>query len=607
MEGPVVTPKPAVATTLLVGDDSYLLAELSSALRRPRTYLAVLDGPRMWRVDADIEVTLRQNAIARSQAKAFVLAGLPQSAVTSMQACLPAESSAVVSTWAEAVAHGIVREHAPRMRAARGAIGPALVKALREGRQLEFVDTDPVEVLVPARGRRHLVACEEGNLHAQVVAANYAYAFDADFVLMPAVPEDVSESLLAELYGIYEQRSTSPTEAMRNIASDMRGRAGICIEQATAITFFTAKLPWGFAFAELSSSHVFNYPSTGLTVLNGVVAQDRPVRTALGLDPGKVQAAEITAAARALADRGALVSVRHGPGASVRQASRTIELFPYDLLLISTHCGDADGWRWTYRYPDREGRERTLVVDVAISAAEIPNNENLEVVFYKKFVSLDGVDWADREAKMRLPVGSAMLAYMDHIRADPPLEPVHQEPVARVSGSAALRMFDGNFLVAARSLADTDSPMVINNACASWHELAARFSYANCRHYVGTLFGVSDAEAQEVINRLMTKHVGKPIALALWHVQREVYGDSPRRPYAVMGVYFQSLRTATGKTPSMVATRLRRAHAHWSSRLADPNLTGNARFTISDYVAYLEAEIESLRDWLSAQPVRAGP
>jgi hypothetical protein len=316
----------------------------------------------------------------------------------------------------------------------------------------------------------------------------------------------------------------------------------------------------------------------------------------------------VKTAANALAHRGAFVSVRQGAGASVREVTRALELYPYDLLLISTHCGDANGWRWTYEFADREGRQRTLVVDVAISVSEIPNNENYEVIQYKKFVSLDGIDWADHEAKKRLSVGTALLDYLELIRADPPLEPVHREPIERVHGSAALRMFDGNYLAAVRTLADRGAPIIINNACASWRELAARFAFAGCRLYAGTLFGVSDGEAQEVITRLMAKHLGKPMPLALWHVQREVYGDSPRRPYAAMGVYFQSIRTAQSDAPTVISRHLAGALSHWREQQGDPALPVSSRFTVDDYVTYLEDELSQLKHrWPSLRMGGLGP
>lgn len=598
----MVTAQPRIADTLVMGDDPYLLAELSSLLSRKRQYVPVLDGPRMARHDAEAEVTVRNNATARSKARHFILAGMLEESIAPFRDRFPAERTTAVTSLAQALAQGAVRERPTKRRASRGIIALPLLQALREGRQIEFVDVVEEPAASPTRGRRHLVVCEEGDLHAQVVAANYAYAYEADLVLIPEVVGDRADSLLAELYGVYEQRSVSATDAMQGVISELHLLSGLEPGEATSMTFFTAKLPWGFAYPEVPSSHIFSYPSVGLTVLNGIVGQDEPVKICLGLDPAQVEASEVRAAAKALAHRGAFVSVRQGAGARVREVTRALELYPYDLLLISTHCGDAEGWRWTYEFADREGRPRTLVVDIAISVSEIPNNENYEVVQYKKFISLDGVDWADHEAKKRLPVGTALLDYLNLIRSEPPLEPVHKQPIDRVHGSAALRMADGNYIAAVRTLADTGTPIIINNACASWHELAARFAFAGCRFYVGTLVGVSNAEAQEVITRLMAKHLGKPIPLALWHVQREVYGDGPRRPYAAMGVYFQSLRTAHSDAPTMIARHLETSLIHWRERQGDAALSASIRFTVDDYVTYLEGELAQLKQrWPTAR------
>jgi len=277
---------PRLSDTLLIGGNPHLLAELSSLLGRAHTYVPVLDGPRMWRNDADFEVTFRNNAAARSKARKFILAGLPEDAAAEFRTRFPAPRTFALRTTAEALLAGVVREKRGTLRASHSRPGPALLAALRGNRALEF-DGDVSEAVVPLdRGRRHLVACEEGDLHAQVVAANYAFAFDADLVLMPKVAEDIAESLLAELYGVYEQRSVSATDAMRDIIAELRALSSLEIGQATAITFFTTTLPWGFAYPELPSSHVFNFPSVGLTVLNGIQGLEQPVRVCVGIDPG---------------------------------------------------------------------------------------------------------------------------------------------------------------------------------------------------------------------------------------------------------------------------------------------------------------------------------
>ncbi len=142
-----------------------------------------------------------------------------------------------------------------------------------------------------------------------------------------------------------------------------------------AITFVTSGLPFGFAITSCPSTHIFSYPHMGISVVNGFAAEQpgEPGITHVCLvDPSMdAEAHEIEVAAELLAPRGAFVRVYSNAGANVRDVGEMMEWFPYDLLLISTHCGDPDGYRWTYEFKDSEGHDRRLVIDIALMS-EIP-------------------------------------------------------------------------------------------------------------------------------------------------------------------------------------------------------------------------------------------
>ena len=95
---------------------------------------------------------------------------------------------------------------------------------------------------------------------------------------------------------------------------------------------------------------------------------------------------------------------------------------------------------------------------------------------------------------------------------------------------------------------------------------------------------------------LLDRHFGKPLALALWHAQNDVYQDSIRRPYLLVGTHFQRLRTTAQDTPKYLLGRLSRSERYWSKR-ADPSDSSNVSDmpAIDDYVRFLNAEIEGLR------------
>jgi hypothetical protein len=158
-------------------------------------------------------------------------------------------------------------------------------------------------------------------------------------------------------------------------------------------------------------------------------------------------------------------------------------------------------------------------------------------------------------------------------------------------------MHDQNLIVLPKPLADEGTPIVINNACASWHRLAKNFTFGNARAYVGTLFPVTTSEAEAVVIKLLDKHFGKPLAVALSSAQREIYGSGSRRPYVVTGVYPQRLRVTRHDVINRIASRLARTLAACKRQLArvDPN-DGPRVKMVKEAIAYYEREVAHFRE-----------
>jgi hypothetical protein len=221
-----------------------------------------------------------------------------------------------------------------------------------------------------------------------------------------------------------------------------------------------------------------------------------------------------------------------------------------------------------------------MVVDLAVGFQTTDDPEVLKVGHFFRFISLDGVDWTDRDAKSRLYVGNAVHDFnrlMDG--GSSRLEPTKKETVGRVVGSSAMMMSDSNLLFAHHSIADMGTPIVINNACVSWHRLAGAMTFAGARAYIGTLFPVTPIEASEVASRILDVHWGKPLAIALWAAQRDVYESSPRRPYVVAGVFPQRLRVEPVDYPERIRRYLDTSLASWKGMLSDveKNDAGNTK------------------------------
>jgi hypothetical protein len=413
---------PPISDRIIFADDAKLAAQLSCALSTSRVYLPVCDGPRMQRRDHQYEVLRRHNAAGRARANQAFMAGLSDKAFQALDQSLNTRRNVPchrISSYSD-IARVTGQEHSREiLHWGRDRIGVGLLKALRAGQDIVFEDNPSPYELVPSRGG-HIVVCEEGEEIAQVIAANYAYALDAGLYLIPEVDKDRAEDLLEAFYKVNDPDcGLAPDEARARLTQQLLGLCGsIPVPEGGSVTFI-GKLPFGFAYPEHPSTHLFDYPDLGCAVINGFAAE-QPNKPGTGVvvlvDPGTTPAPEIQSAVDLLEPRGAFIRVYQGLAADVRNVSDMLEHFPFDLLIIATHCGDSSGYRWTYEFTNSEGLHRTIVVDLAIGVARTDDPNILKVGQYLRFISLDGVDWTDQAAKSRLHVGTAIHDFMERLK-----------------------------------------------------------------------------------------------------------------------------------------------------------------------------------------------
>lgn len=595
---------PEIASSVVIADDAELAATCSSYLMEKSKYLSVLDGPRMARRDSEAEVIRRKNVIARIKPTRVILAGLANDATLPIVNRLPASLVTKIDSNEDARVELASSFDADRDKLVWGKtnIGIGLLKALRANVTISFdEDAECSSELSTKSG--HLVVCEAGEPISQVVAANYAYALRAGLRIIPNVSKTAGEAILEEFYSLYDQSESevSPTNQLEELRTRIRLLCGpIDTQSVRSLTFISKDIPYGFAFSEVPSTHLFTDPDLGLSVANGLVAEQRGSRgtnvTAL-VDPEITPAPEIASISKSMFDRKGFVRHHSGYGATVTKVSNLVDLYPFDLLIFATHCGDAPGYRWTYEYEDSSKRIRRLVVDIAHGIGNSRKKDLFKVIKYQRFHELDGVDWRDPEKDQKIDVGTGIKDFVELDRKGDNFQPVEKENLDRVLGSAALKMFDNNYLALPVSVASNGTPVIINNACSSWQNLAERLTFAGCRCYVGTLFPVSTIEANDVMTSVFDRQWGKSLPHAIWSAQNATYGSSYRRPYVVTGVFCSKLRVTREDVPSHL-------HDQFSIGLkASVNLQKRANKTGNEYqknraidqIRFYKSELEGLR------------
>lgn len=418
-------------------------------------------------------------------------------------------------------------------------------------------------------GTHLLVACERGHELGEVLSSNLAFACGASFGVFPELPENDRDDWLEELYAL-------------GGAGDVTGRLSSLAQQARAylqqfdftrfktVLFVTAGFPWGIAVPEAATTHMYRYPDFGRAIIEGLWASQsaaRSARTALLIDPRTVEGSEIPTINNALVKNGSLTRVVRGPAATSTKLQFLLDLLPHDIIVLSSHAGDASGERITYEYVDTDGRQRRLTVDRALGIGYDRFEDKFVVTEYHRFHSLDGVDWRDRAGKAALPVGSAITSWSAiGGPADRKEHVVKQESIPRVVGSMAIQLHDGVWLFTSHGFAPECAPLIINNSCWSWHELSERTTFAGARGYVGSLFPVINVEAQEVGQALFGKYIGEELPKALWLAQRDIYGASVRRPYVMVGLPFVAIRPNRTDAVSFMNRAYAEGIEHWSDR-----------------------------------------
>ncbi|WP_153130493.1 hypothetical protein [Dechloromonas hortensis] len=560
---------PSFEHSALVTDDPLLAAQISALFVYPGRYIPVMDGPRMSRPDADNEVVRRRNALALTEARQVLMGGLSSSAVDGIRPGW--KNCTVADQYCEHLQalRGSVKSPRGSLRWGPDNLGVGVYRA-RLARQelLPDLDISPSEGVVEA-GTHLLVACERGNLLAEVVASNLAFSCGASYAVFSELAEGEREDWIEEIYALGEGGD------LTGRFSDLKHRARAHLGQIDfarykSVLFVTAGFPWGVAVPEVATTHMYRYPDLGRAVIEGIRASqkpDRSARTALLIDPQTVDGSEIPAINQALLKNGTLTRVVRGPAATQTRVQFLLDLLPHDVIVISSHAGDAPGERVTYEYPDAEGRQRQLVVDRALGIGHDAFDDKFMVVEYHRFHSLDGVDWRDKAGKSALPVGSAITTWSamegpidrkDYITA--------QQSIPRVNGSMAIKLHDGIWLYAAHGFAPGAAPLFVNNSCWSWHELSIRTTFAGARGYLGSLFPITDVEAQEVGGALFGKYIGVELHRALWLAQRDIYGSSERRPYVLVGLPFIAIRPCNCDAVSFMNQSYLNGIVHWEER-----------------------------------------
>jgi hypothetical protein len=233
------------------------------------------------------------------------------------------------------------------------------------------------------------------------------------------------------------------------------------------------------------------------------------------------------------------------------------------------------------------------------SLALSPRPGIIEVQDLRRFVSMDGVDWSDKEGKKRIGAGEIMKDFLELCRmrkGDPAkfkiIESIKSE---LVRSSDSLQMHDFAYSPMLRNVGGYLYPLVFNNACSSWRELAMRYGCNGACVYVGTSLDILNSVAVFVATSF-ARYVanGRAVGPALYRSQRQFVQDHGYTPYLMHGYIFTKIARVPACMPARTLVMQRLFEVAEILKGGGDGSEGHNR-EIEAALIFLRAEVERLR------------
>ena len=215
--------------------------------------------------------------------------------------------------------------------------------------------------------------------------------------------------------------------------------------------------------------------------------------------------------------------------------------YPYDILHICSHGGESNGYHCVGEFQDRYGKLHQVEYDELVAFTPMLTDKDKVAVTIKAFPRrLDGFAWMSAELKAQ---NFPSYVFEDFWAAvTDGRKKVDRTPSKGViPGSCSIVCTNGIHQGTFDRLASDHFPIVFNNSCSSWDEIAASFIDAGCRGYIGTLWSIGNESAHEAARVFYEQCWREPRIKAFHDMLKAIEAPPDRDIYLFWGLHFSSL------------------------------------------------------------------
>jgi hypothetical protein len=428
----------------------------------------------------------------------------------------------------------------------------ALIIAQRRGKRL-VLDRDAPPLPEIALLENSIVVVERLDDPASVVAINYGNSVNATVLLVEALAKDEARQVQ---HLIQDWKENRKSESYRRLKDEVDKRIGnISFYQFAYATFFTAGLPYSLILGDMiPCSYVHLTLKPDLFILNSILFRDgERFGAAVVFSPVFFADEETNWLCEFFARNRYYLRPLIGENATVATFDFHAQYFPYDLLHICSHGGEVEGYEMTEEFTDRDGKTHRVEFEEVVAFTPAPDKPGMVSVHRKVFPrKLDGLGWMSPELKghglpsdLSLDMWKCMLECKG-VRT----------PKGRVAMSCAIACADTIHQGQFHALASYSSPVVFNNTCWSWSEVASFFIACGARAYIGTLWDIHNDAAVLAAKIFYENLFSGTVLSAFRKAAKAIDGTPSKGIYVYWGLPFTKL--AAAQSPQLGQNQVRK-------------------------------------------------
>lgn len=408
-----------------------------------------------------------------------------------------------------------------------------LYEAAKQNKYIK-IDNDVEDCFLTNDDLDGLIVIEEIKSVSTVTAINYALSINASIAIIPHPKIDASQ-----IQSYIEIWKNGNEHGLTNLKAEIYPFIDeIDFSKFEFATFFTIGIPYSLILENIipiSHVHLYLYPD--FFVFNGIYYETNfIIGSGIVFSPLEFEDEETEFVRSVLNKNNYNVRGLIGSTATAHNLDFNLKEFPFSILHICSHGGEIDGFEINHTFKDREGVTHTVKYDEVVTFAPNPGKELIPVTIKTIFRKFDELDWRD-EKKKEYPD----YVFQDMFKAISDIKKAERKPKKSIPESCSIKCSDFNYQAMFNILAGVFSPIIFNNTCWSWYEIAQAFLKSGARGYIGTLWNINNNTAKECAERFYAHLFSNTVLNALHQSLNIDKIAKDKDIYLFWGLHFTSL------------------------------------------------------------------